>query len=129
MRQSLKRRKRNAPVKSELKTLFKKELKYISEGKTEEAVKLLPTVYSIIDIACKKNLIHQNNAARKKSRLARELNDLQKNGPKAASVATTSKVETERAEKKAAKVVKKAEKAEKKAAKAEKAEEAEAKTE
>lgn len=80
MRQNLKKRARNYPFKSKLKTLFKKELQYINEGKLSEAVKMLPEVVSVIDTACKKNLIHSNNADRKKSRLARALNDLQKKG-------------------------------------------------
>lgn len=104
MRQNVKRRARNYPVRSELKTLFKKGLLLIKEGKTDEAVKFLPKVYSIIDMACKKNILHPNNAARKKSRLARALNELQggKGGGKAAE-----------AEAKEAKEEKKEEKAEK----------------
>jgi small subunit ribosomal protein S20 len=77
MRQNVKRKARNFPVRSELKTLVKKQLKFISDGKVEEAVKLMPAVYSIIDKACKKKIIHPNNAARKKSRLATALNGMQ----------------------------------------------------
>lgn len=80
MRQSIKRHARNYPVRNELKSQFKKELKYISEGKLEEAVKFLPEVYSLIDTACKKHHIHPNNASRKKSRLAKALNILQTKG-------------------------------------------------
>lgn len=82
MRQALKRRARNFPVRSELRTMFKKELVLIKDGKVEEAVKLLPLVYSIIDTACKKNILHANNAARKKSRLAVAINTLQGKGEK-----------------------------------------------
>lgn len=77
MRQAIKRRARNFPVRSELKTMFKKQLVFIKQGKTEEAVKLMPMVYSIIDMAVKKNILHRNTAARKKSRLALGLNALQ----------------------------------------------------
>lgn len=84
MRQSLKRRERNYPVRSELKTLVKKELGLIKDGKLEEALKFLPSVYSMIDTACKKNIIHSSNAARKKSRVARALNALQSGGKKVA---------------------------------------------
>lgn len=94
MRQNVKRRERNVPVRSELKTLFKKQLIFIKNGQAEEAVKFMPKVYSIIDMACKKNLIHPNNAARKKSRLAKALNELQgKSGEKKEEAAkkTTTK--------------------------------------
>jgi small subunit ribosomal protein S20 len=73
MRQNIKRRARNFPLRSELKTYVKKVLSMIKEGKEEEVKKILPKVYSIIDTACKKKIIHQNNAARKKSRVARAL--------------------------------------------------------
>ena len=111
MRQNVKRRARNFPVRSELKSLMKRELLMIKDGKVEEAVKFLPEVYSVIDMACKKNILHPNNAARKKSRLARALNGLQgKGGAKAvASEAGAVKAE-EKAEKKVEeKVEKKAE--------------------
>lgn len=82
MQQSARRRARNFPVRSELKTMFKKELSLIKEGNLVEAEKTISTVYSIIDKACKKNIIHPNNASRKKSRLARALNELQAKGGK-----------------------------------------------
>jgi len=73
MRQSLKKRERNTPVRTELKSVFKKMLQFIKDGKIEEAEKFMTKAYSVIDTAAKKNLIHKNNAARKKSRLARNL--------------------------------------------------------
>lgn len=82
MRQSLKRRALNAPKQSELKTTVKKGLKLIAEWKAEEAKKFLPRAYRIIDMAHKRNFIHRNNAARKKSRLALALNELVKTGGK-----------------------------------------------
>ena len=94
MKQNLKRRARNFPVRSELKTLVKKELTLIKDGKLDEAVKFMPKVFSIIDTACKKNIIHPNNAARKKSRVARALNELQgKGGAKVATPAVEKKKE------------------------------------
>lgn len=86
MRQALKRRARNAPWRNELKTVFKKQLNFIKEGKAEEAVKFMPTVVSVIDMSLKKNLLHKNNAARKKSRMALALNKLQKGGKKVEKV-------------------------------------------
>ncbi|MBI4231711.1 30S ribosomal protein S20 [Candidatus Peregrinibacteria bacterium] len=103
MRQSRVRRAQNFTVRSELKTLIKKELGHIKDGNLEEAVKFLPKVYSVIDMACKKKIIHSSNADRKKSRLARLLNELQQGGGQ--------KVE-KKAEPKAKKAVKKVEKVE-----------------
>ncbi len=77
MLKSFKRRIMRQPIKTELKTLMKKELKLIKDGKKDEAVKFLSEVYSEIDMACKKHIIHSNNADRKKSRLAQALNSIQ----------------------------------------------------
>ena len=91
MKQNAKRKMRLYPVRSEMKTLVKRELQLIKEGNLEEAQKFLKNAYSIIDKACKKNIIHPNNAARKKSRLARELNKLQAGGGKAVATDTKAK--------------------------------------
>jgi len=80
MRQSLKRRERNYPVRSRLKSLFKKQLMLVKDGNLAGAEKHLAAVYSVIDMACKKKIIHKNNASRKKSRLAKELNGLKERG-------------------------------------------------
>lgn len=82
MRQAAVRRARNFPVRSELKSLIKKEMLLVKEGKVEDAKKLLPKVYSIIDKACKKNIIHRNNASRKKASMAKALAGLEKSGKK-----------------------------------------------
>ncbi len=77
MRQNVKRRALNLPFKTQLKTFTKKALALIQEGKVEEAKKFLPKVYSVIDTAVKKNFIHKNTGARKKSSLAKGLNKLE----------------------------------------------------
>ena len=51
--------------------MIKKIIVLSKAGKKEEAKKLLPEVYKAIDTACKKNIIHPNNASRKKSSAAR----------------------------------------------------------
>ncbi len=61
---------RNKGIRTQLKTYVKKIL-VLSKTNASEAQKLLPTAYSVIDTASKKNIIHANNAARKKSLLAR----------------------------------------------------------
>ncbi len=43
----------------------------IEDGKKAEAAKLYPQVQKAIDMAVKKNMLHQNNAGRKKSQLAK----------------------------------------------------------
>lgn len=77
MRQNEKVRARRFPIRNKMKTVFKKALTLVKEGNLEELTKLMPHAYSVIDMACKKEIIHLNNASRKKSRLAKELNALQ----------------------------------------------------
>ncbi|MDB4978834.1 MAG: ribosomal protein [Candidatus Peribacteria bacterium] len=42
-------------------------------GKKDEGLKILPMAFKAIDTATKKNIIHPNTAARKKSLLSRML--------------------------------------------------------
>ncbi len=76
MRQSLKRRARNRSTTSLLKTQVKKLRAAIASGDAAEAQKLLPTTVGGIDKAAKKGVIHDNAAARHKSRLTRKVNAL-----------------------------------------------------
>lgn len=71
MHQSEARRRRNLPLKTHMKTMIRKVRDHVHEGKKQEASKLLPSVYKVIDLAAKKNIIHWKNAARKKSMVAR----------------------------------------------------------
>lgn len=70
MRQAKARTARRKPYKSRLKTELKKVME-LAKSNPDAAKKALPVVYSVIDTAAKKNLIHKNNAARKKSNMAR----------------------------------------------------------
>lgn len=70
MRQAKARTARRKPYKSRLKTELKKVM-LLAKSNPEAAKKALPVVYSVIDTAAKKNLIHKNNAARKKSNMAK----------------------------------------------------------
>ena len=72
MRQTKARTQRRKPYKSRLKSELKK-FAILAKTDKEKAGKMLPSAYSVIDIACKKNIIHKNNADRKKSGLARML--------------------------------------------------------
>jgi len=76
MRQNAVRRARNKSLRSEMKTSVKKVVLAVKDSKKDEAVKLLNTAYSFLDTAVKKNLMHANNAARKKSQLAKAIDSL-----------------------------------------------------
>lgn len=97
MIQNSKRRARRYPIRSKVKTVFKNALMLIKDGNTAELKKTLPHVYSVLDTACKKNILHPNNVARKKSRLAMALNDLEKGGNKPAAAKKEEKAEKEEA--------------------------------
>jgi len=90
LRQSKRRKIRNVQRKEKIKSLFKevkglilqKKVKEdkssfppsLSRGESsaiEEAKKLLPKVYELLDKAAKIGLIKKNTASRKKSRMAR----------------------------------------------------------
>ncbi len=69
-RQALRHLERNKATRTKVKTYLKKVMT-LSKSNVEEAKKLLPEAYSVIDTAKKKNVLHKNNADRKKSLLAR----------------------------------------------------------
>lgn len=73
LRKSRKHREVNRVAKDKLKDSIKGIKRLIADGKREEALKKLSEVTSIIDKAAKNNLLHKNNAAHKKSALARLL--------------------------------------------------------
>lgn len=72
-RQNDVRRARRLPYKTRLKTVMKQVLELAEAGKKDEGLKVLPTAFKVIDTAVKKQIIHPNTAARKKSRLSRLL--------------------------------------------------------
>jgi len=76
MRQGEKRRVRNRQNVSQLKTQVKKLRAAISEGNAKAAESLLPGTVGQIDKAAKKGVIHDNAAARYKSRLTRKVKAL-----------------------------------------------------
>ena len=76
MRQSLKHRDRNRRSLSQLKSQIKKLRTALGAGKSDEAKKILAETVGQIDRAAKKGVIHDNAAARYKSRLSRRLNAL-----------------------------------------------------
>lgn len=70
-RQSIDRRARRQPFNTHMKTMMRKFSDLVKDGKKDEAIKMLPAVYKSVDTAAKKRIIHGNNAARKKSLMAR----------------------------------------------------------
>lgn len=70
LRQARKRRERNKSVQSEIRTRTRT---FMSLDSADEAEEMLDELYSLLDRAVRKNVIHENKAARKKSRLARHL--------------------------------------------------------
>jgi small subunit ribosomal protein S20 len=76
MRQAAKRRARNRKNLSQVKTQVKKLRAAIAKGDAETAKKLLPETVAVIDRAAKKGVVHDNAAARYKSRLSRRTSAL-----------------------------------------------------
>ncbi len=64
---------RNKAIKSALKTQIKKFLAAVNAGDKEAATALYPVTVSEIDSAASKGIIHKNNAANKKAKLAKRL--------------------------------------------------------
>ena len=65
------RRRRLLPYRTHMKTMVRRVKDLVSQGKKEEAKKILPLVYKAIDLAAKKKIIHTNTASRRKSRVGR----------------------------------------------------------
>ena len=72
-RQTVKRTERNKAVRSEVKTRTKNAVTAAAEG-ADNAVELARIAQKRIDSAASKGVIHKNAAARRKSRLAKKLN-------------------------------------------------------
>lgn len=71
-----KKAQQNKAIKSALKTQIKKFLAAVSAGEKEQAAALYPETVSAIDSAVTKGIIHKNNAANKKAKLAKKLASL-----------------------------------------------------
>lgn len=69
-RQSERRRRHNASLRSELRTAIKNVRKAIAAGDKQAATEVFRRAMSVIDSIADKDIIHKNKAARHKSRLA-----------------------------------------------------------
>lgn len=68
-----KKTEQNKNIRSAVRTEIKKIEALIKENEFEEAKALLPHAFALIDSAASKNIIHPNNAANKKARLAKKI--------------------------------------------------------
>lgn len=73
LRKNETRHARNQSIKTDLKKTVKKFVA-TADTKKADAKDLLKTVYKKLDKAAKRNIMHKNTAARRKSRFARLLN-------------------------------------------------------
>jgi small subunit ribosomal protein S20 len=76
MRQSERRRVRNAAIRSAVRTSVKGVREAIATGQAPAARAALLRTIRILDKAVTKGVLHKNAAARRKSRLTRQLNAL-----------------------------------------------------
>lgn len=70
IRRTIKRTEANSQKKSRIRTYAKNIVKSVKAGELEKLDSLYKDYSSLLDKAAKTNLIHNNNASRKKSRMA-----------------------------------------------------------
>jgi small subunit ribosomal protein S20 len=76
MRQSEKRRIRNAAARGTVRTAIKTARTALGGTSVPEAREALTNTIRVLDKAVTKGIVHRNAAARRKSRLTRQLNAL-----------------------------------------------------
>ncbi|HKY34225.1 MAG TPA: 30S ribosomal protein S20 [Candidatus Polarisedimenticolia bacterium] len=81
--QSLKRRAANRSNRSRLRTQLKRLRETVAGKDLEAARRLLPGTIALIDRSIQKGVLHENAAARHKSRLTRLVNSLAASGKSA----------------------------------------------
>jgi small subunit ribosomal protein S20 len=74
IRSSERKRRINQVHRSRARTFVKNARKLIDSGQLEEAEAMAYEAVSALDKAAQKGIIHQNTAARSKSRLMKQLN-------------------------------------------------------
>ena len=73
-RQSVRRAARNQAARSAAKTYVRSARRSLAIGSPEEAQSAVRNAMSSLDLAVKRGALHTNNASRRKSRLAKQLN-------------------------------------------------------
>lgn len=76
-RQAEKHRQRNRYIKNKIKLLTKKFNRELAKKNIPEAKKILSELFSQLDKAGRKNIIHPNTAANKKRKLSKKLHLLE----------------------------------------------------
>ncbi len=76
IRSNERKRRRNKPVRSALKTYIRTAVNRISTGDIEDAAEAVVRAISALDKAANKGIIHRNQAARRKSRLMAKFNKM-----------------------------------------------------
>ena len=76
IRSSERKRTRNKPVRTALKTYVKSAQVYINSSDTDEAGEAVVRAISALDKAASKGIIHRNQAARRKARLMAKYNKI-----------------------------------------------------
>ena len=76
LRQTEKRRLNNKARKTELKSITKKILRAVHDGKQDEAQELYVRFTKRVDQASANNVLHKNAASRAKARLAKHVNSM-----------------------------------------------------
>ena len=74
MRVAERRRLQNRPIRSAVRTYFRKATAAVSAPEAEATEEAIARAISALDKAAHKKVIHPNNAARRKSRLMARLN-------------------------------------------------------
>jgi len=80
-RVSVKKQQRNKSIRSEVKTDIIKAEKLIFAGDVEAAHAAVTAAVSALDKAAEKKTLHGNNAARRKARLLKKLNQIKAQPP------------------------------------------------
>lgn len=80
-RQDVVSRERNRVIRDDYKKASKNFRRLVLAGDMKKAKEALVEAYSKIDKAAKRNVLHKNNAARRKSRLAALLKETPKAAP------------------------------------------------
>ena len=76
LRKTYNRRLHNLDIKTDLRKTIKKFLLAVATKNTQEAGTNLKIVYKKLDKAAKRNVLHKNTAARRKSRYSRLLAEI-----------------------------------------------------
>lgn len=78
LRSAERRRLHNRVYRVQARTAVKKARQLMGKGQIEEARAAVHVAVGVLDKAAQKGIIHKNNAARRKSRLMRQLSQIER---------------------------------------------------